>query len=56
MGFNWAYGMMAILQVFSFLFVLLLMWKGHEIREWKVGGLLRSEEGEHVIDKKHSKM
>jgi len=55
MRFNWAYGMMAIMQVFSFLFVLLLMWKGHEIREWKVGGLLRSEEGEHVIEEKYSK-
>jgi uncharacterized membrane protein len=55
MGFNWTYGMMAIMQVVSFLFVLLLMWKGHEIREWKVGGLLKSEEGEHLIEEKYSK-
>ncbi|KUJ24281.1 MFS multidrug transporter-like protein [Mollisia scopiformis] len=54
MGFNWAYGMMAFLQATSFGFVGLLMWKGHEIREWKLGGLLRSEEGECVIDEKHS--
>jgi uncharacterized membrane protein len=50
MGFNWTYGMMACMQVFSFLFVILLMWKGHEIRDWKVGGLLSSEEGEHIIE------
>jgi hypothetical protein len=52
MSFNWTYGMMAFLQVFSFLFVLVLMWKGHEIRQWKVGGLGESEEGEHVLEEK----
>jgi MFS family permease len=51
MTFAWAYGMMAILEVVSFGAVLLLMWKGHQIREWKVGGLGFSEEGEHVIEK-----
>ena len=52
MSFHWTYGMMAFLQVFSFLFVLLLMWKGHEIRRWKVGGLAASEEGVHIIVEK----
>jgi hypothetical protein len=28
-----------------------LTWKGHEIRQWTVGGLLSSE-GEHVITAK----
>ena len=53
MSFNWTYGMMAFLQVFSFLFVLILMWKGHGIRHWKVGGLGESEEGKHVLEEKH---
>lgn len=50
MSFNWTYGMMAFLQVFSFLFIILLFWKGHEIRQWKVGGLGQSEEGEAVLE------
>ena len=52
MDFNWTYGLMAFLQVFSFLFVILLFWKGHEIRQYKVGGLGQSEEGEHVLEKR----
>jgi len=51
MGFNWAYGMMACLQVFSFFFVVLLMCKGHEIRQWQFGDLMHSEEGEHILEK-----
>ncbi|ESZ92443.1 hypothetical protein SBOR_7160 [Sclerotinia borealis F-4128] len=31
LGFRWTYGLMAFLQVASFGFVVLLMWKGHEI-------------------------
>jgi hypothetical protein len=45
----WAYGMMAFFEVFSFGFVILLMWKGHQIREWTLAGLASSEEGEHLI-------
>jgi len=48
-GFGWAYGMMSFFQVFSFFFVILLMWKGHTIRSWTVGNLASSEEGEKVV-------
>lgn len=49
-GVGWVYGMMAIFDVVSFFFVILLMWKGHVIREWTVGGLNSTEEGEHVVE------
>lgn len=54
MKFNWTYGSMACFQVFSFLPVILLLWKGHQIREWRVGNLGQSEEGEHVVEDKHA--
>jgi hypothetical protein len=47
---GWTYGMMAFLDAFSFVFIGLLMWKGHQIREWTVGGLNDTEEGEKVIE------
>jgi len=47
---GWAYGMMAFFVIFSFLFVVLLMWKGHQIREWTLAGLSATEEGKHVIE------
>jgi len=46
---GWAYGMMAFFDVFSFGFAGLLMWKGHLIRSWTVGGLNESEDGEKVL-------
>ncbi|KAE8441863.1 hypothetical protein EG329_004218 [Mollisiaceae sp. DMI_Dod_QoI] len=49
---GWTYGMMAFFDVFSFGFIVLLMWKGHQIREWTVGGLNETEEGEKVIETK----
>lgn len=48
-GVGWTYGMMALFDVFSFGFVMLLMWKGHRIRSWTVGGLNETEEGEKVV-------
>ena len=45
----WAYGMMAFFEVFSFGFIVLLMWKGPQIRKWTLAGLASSEEGEHLI-------
>ena len=47
--------MMAFFDVFSFGFIGLLMWKGHKIREWTVGGLNASEEGEKVVDSNSEK-
>ena len=47
---GWTFGMMAFFDVFSFGFVGLLMWKGHQIREWTVSGLNDTEEGEKVVE------
>lgn len=44
-----AYGMIAFFELFSVLFVILLIWKGHQIREWTWAGLNSSEEGERVV-------
>lgn len=44
-GPGWVYGMMAFFSAFSFLFVVLLMWKGHEIREASPFVSSSSEEG-----------
>jgi hypothetical protein len=52
MAFRWTYGMMAFLQLLSFCFIVLLMWKGHGIRQWRIRGLGDSEEGEHLVGKR----
>jgi hypothetical protein len=52
MGFRWTYGLMAFLQVASFIPVILLMWKGREIRRLKIGMLGSDEEGEVVMEEK----
>ncbi|KAI9743888.1 MAG: hypothetical protein M1818_002622 [Claussenomyces sp. TS43310] len=49
---GWTYGMMAFFEIFSFLFIILLMWKGHQIRQWTLSGLGSTEEGEHVVERK----
>lgn len=51
-GVGWCYGMMAFFDIFSFGFIVLLMWKGHQIRQWTVGGLNDTEEGEKVVQGK----
>lgn len=48
-GVGWVYGMMAFFAVFSFLSVMLLMWKGHVIRNMQFASLVSSEEGERLI-------
>ncbi|CZR69095.1 uncharacterized protein PAC_18996 [Phialocephala subalpina] len=48
-GVAWAYGTMAFIEVFGFLFVVLLMWKRHEIRSWTWGGIGKSKEGIIVL-------
>jgi hypothetical protein len=47
---GWAYGMMACFEIFAFLFIVLLMWKGHQIREWTSAALGSSEEGERLLE------
>ncbi|KAJ5195297.1 Major facilitator superfamily domain general substrate transporter [Penicillium cinerascens] len=47
---GWVYGMMAFFAVFSFFFVMLLMWKGHAIRGIQLASLASSEEGEKLLE------
>lgn len=47
---GWVYGMMAFFSVFSFLFVVLLMWKGHAIRQIQFASVASSEEGEKLLE------
>jgi hypothetical protein len=49
---GWAYGMMAIFEVLSFLAIVTLVCKGHAIREWSIGGFAKSEDGAFVIQSK----
>jgi MFS family permease len=49
-GVGWTYGMMAFIMIFSWLFVVVLMWKGHQIRQIDPFGLISTEEGEHVLE------
>ncbi|GFP57233.1 efflux pump radE [Trichoderma asperellum] len=49
MGIGWTYGLMAFIMIFSWLFVLVLMWKGHQIRQIDPFGLISTEEGKHVL-------
>ncbi|KAM0514987.1 hypothetical protein ACHAPE_006309 [Trichoderma viride] len=49
MGVGWTYGLMAFIMIFSWLFVLALMWKGHQIRQIDPFGLVSTEEGKHVL-------
>jgi len=44
---GWAYGMMAIFEVLSFVSIAALLWKGHTIRKWSFAGLASSEDGMH---------
>ncbi|CAG7920832.1 unnamed protein product [Penicillium olsonii] len=46
---GWVYGMMAFFAVFSFMFVMLLMWKGPAIRKIQFVSLGSSEEGRRLV-------
>jgi len=49
---GWVYGMMGFFTVFSFFFLIVLMWKGDMIRSWTLFGLSASEDGEHLLEGK----
>ena len=51
-GFAWTYGTMAFIQVFSWFFVLMLLWKGPQIRQIDPFGLVCTEDGQKVVEKK----
>ncbi|KUI72104.1 hypothetical protein VM1G_07542 [Cytospora mali] len=51
-GLVWTYGTMAFIQLFAFFFVVILLWKGHEIRRVDPFGMICTEEGQHIVDEK----
>lgn len=51
-GIGWVYGMMAFFTAFSFMFLVVLMWKGHEIREASPFVTSSSEDGETLYEEK----
>ncbi|KAH8651305.1 major facilitator superfamily domain-containing protein [Xylariales sp. PMI_506] len=51
-GIGWVYGMMAFFCAGCFGFLVILMWKGHEIRQASPFHTAASEEGEKVLGKK----
>ncbi|KAK7733034.1 hypothetical protein SLS53_008363 [Cytospora paraplurivora] len=51
-GIGWVYGMMAFFSVFSFFFLIVLMWKGHQIRAASPFVSSSSEEGEVLYTQK----
>ncbi|KAH8201056.1 hypothetical protein TruAng_004752 [Truncatella angustata] len=52
MGIGWVYGLMAFLCAGSFGFLVIIMWKGHALRETSPFHTAASEEGVKVISKK----
>ncbi|KAH8898683.1 MFS general substrate transporter [Thozetella sp. PMI_491] len=51
-GVGWVYGMMAFFSVFAFLFIVVLMWKGHAIRAASPFSTSVSEEGTTVVKRR----
>lgn len=47
-GVGWVFGMMAFISLFAFSFPVLLMARGHDIRELTLGNLSSSEEGAEI--------
>jgi len=50
-GIGWVYGMQAFFSIVAFLFLVVLMVWGHQIRKWSPWGTSQSEDGLHVLAK-----
>ena len=48
-GFGWCLGMAAFFSIFAFGSVVLLIWKGHKIREYSFKDLASSEGGVQIV-------
>ena len=49
-GANWCLGMAAIFSVLAYLFIVLLIWKGHVIRKWSFQSVASGEGGVRLMD------
>ena len=50
-GVAWCLGMAAFFSIFAFMFIMLLMWKGHVVRGWSFARVASSEEGTRLMEK-----
>lgn len=48
-GVGWVFGIAAFLSIGLFPCVMLLMWKGHELRQYTLLGLNSNEEGQRIV-------
>lgn len=48
-GVGWVFGIAAFLSIGLFPCIMLLMWKGHEIRQYTFSGLNSNEEGQRLV-------
>jgi len=55
-GIGWVFGMAAFFCAGSFLCIILLMWKGHEIRDFSFARVASAEEGARVVDRSASSL
>lgn len=51
-GVGWVFGMAAFFSIASFMLLVLLMWKGHEIRNLSFDGVASTEEGSKLTENK----
>lgn len=51
-GAGWCLGMAAFFSIFAYLFIIVLIWKGHTIRQWSFARVASSEEGMKIIGEK----
>ena len=49
-GPGWCLGMAAFFSIFAYSFVVVLMWKGHIIRQWSFKRVASSEGGQRLIN------
>lgn len=50
-GPGWVFGMTAFFSIFAFSLLVILMWKGHQLRQVRFGSFGLDEEGIKVVDK-----
>ena len=51
-GIGWVFGMAAFFSIGAFMFLVLLIWKGHEVRKFSLNGVASTEEGVKLIETK----
>lgn len=50
-GPGWVFGMAAFFSIFAFSLLIVLMWKGHQLRQIRLGSFAWDEEGTRLVEK-----